>query len=366
MKKGLFILAALLLVCLALCFTACGPADNGQEEHTHTFNLQNTRNMYIKHVATCTSAAEYFYSCECGEAGIDTFKSGAPIPHTYDRQNTDGKYLKTVASCTSAAEYYYSCACGEASTDTFQSGEPSHTFDLQNAEDKYIKTAASCTSAAEYFYSCKCGLAGTDTFKSGEPLPHTYDQKNTDDKYLKTAASCTSAAKYYYSCACGEAGTTTFILYGTSLGHDIEWSADENYVYGNCRNQGCTEAYQEVSTLTFSANGDGTYALVDCGGGYWNSGFPYVIIPSTFKGCAVTTIESGALVGLYTMTIPESVTLIKSGAIRDPDPELQEIYYGGTIDDWNNITKESGWMPTSPFDLAPDFTIWCSDGNITP
>ena len=55
-------------------------------EHIHTFDKQNTASKYIKKSATCTQKAIYYYSCECGKRGTETFEYGEKLPHTYDRQ----------------------------------------------------------------------------------------------------------------------------------------------------------------------------------------------------------------------------------------------------------------------------------------
>ena len=63
MKKRFLkqIAVAMAVVCLSL------PACTEKDDHTHTFNLQNTKSDYLKSEATCLSPAFYYYSCECGK-----------------------------------------------------------------------------------------------------------------------------------------------------------------------------------------------------------------------------------------------------------------------------------------------------------
>ena len=125
--------------------------DNPTPEHTHNYNKKNTASKYLKSAATCTKAAVYYYSCECGEKGTKTFTSGNPKGHTFNKKNTASKYLKSAATCTEAAVYYYSCECGEHSTAVFTSGSPlGHDFD----EGTVIKEAT-LTDYGTRVYKCK-------------------------------------------------------------------------------------------------------------------------------------------------------------------------------------------------------------------
>ncbi len=95
---------------------------NSNETHTHAFTLELTADKYLVSPATCTAKAKYYYSCNCGEKGTDTFESGSMLPHTYDKQVATDKYLASPATATSAARYYYSCVCGAKGTATFEYG----------------------------------------------------------------------------------------------------------------------------------------------------------------------------------------------------------------------------------------------------
>lgn len=88
MKKFLIILALSLFFC---AFTACDTgsmsgilpsdgAESGEEEHTHVFDQEKTREKFLKSAATETDPAVYFYSCECGAKGEETFVFGTPLP----------------------------------------------------------------------------------------------------------------------------------------------------------------------------------------------------------------------------------------------------------------------------------------------
>ena len=43
------------------------------DKHIHSFVEEKTETAYLKTAASCTSSAVYYYSCECGEKGTQTF-----------------------------------------------------------------------------------------------------------------------------------------------------------------------------------------------------------------------------------------------------------------------------------------------------
>lgn len=104
------------ILCLMCCVSAMALMGgcNGDSAHTHSFTQQNTDAKYLQSPATCTSQAVYFYSCECGEKGNETFKYGNLAEHSFTEQIVDEKYRKTDTT------YYYSCKCGEKGTTTFE------------------------------------------------------------------------------------------------------------------------------------------------------------------------------------------------------------------------------------------------------
>ena len=86
------------------------------------------------------------------------------------------------------------------------------------------------------------------------------------------------------------------------------------------------------------------------------SGLTSVIIPNS-----VTSIGYGAFrdcSGLTSVIIPNSVTSIEGYAFRYCS-KLSEITFTGTMDQWKNINKSSGWD-----DNAGNYTIHCTDGDI--
>ena len=131
------------------------PSDDNPDTpqtHTHKYNKKNTDSKYLKSAATCTKAAVYYYSCECGEKGTSTFTSGNPKGHKYNKMNTASEYLKSSATCTEAAVYYYSCECGDYNPEhVFTSGNPlGHDFD-----EGTVTKEASLTEYGTKVYKCK-------------------------------------------------------------------------------------------------------------------------------------------------------------------------------------------------------------------
>lgn len=186
----------------AVC-DVCG-GEYGDFASSHVFDKQVTTDVYKATDATCEAKATYYYSCQCGEKGTETFEYGDYAAHVFDREVADPEYLVSVATCTSPAIYNKSCACGLEGTETFEYGNAlPHTFDNEVATDAYKATDATCTAKATYYYSCDCGAHGTATFAYGDMLAHVYDKEVAEDKYLASAATCEKKATYYKSCYCG-------------------------------------------------------------------------------------------------------------------------------------------------------------------
>ncbi len=88
--------------------------------HSHVYNLQVTTEKFIKSHASCGKKAVYYYSCECGDYGADTFEYGEVGQHVFDRQVAAEKYVVSEATATEKAVYYYSCVCGDTGSETFE------------------------------------------------------------------------------------------------------------------------------------------------------------------------------------------------------------------------------------------------------
>ena len=225
----------------------CGHPDVTSDYGPHTWDAGE-----ITVQPTHTSEGTKVYTCTvCGAQKSETLPASAE--HVFDQQNTDAKYLKAAATCTSPAEYYYSCICGQVGTETFLYGEAKgHTFsDQWNCDENNHWHPATCEHTdekgsfgphrwddgmitknaghnvdGEKVYTCvDCGYKKTEVIPG---QPHEYNQKVVDNKYLKSPATCTTPATYYYSCVCGAVGTETFTD-GEAKGHTFsdQWSYNE-------------------------------------------------------------------------------------------------------------------------------------------
>lgn len=76
-------------------------------QHTHVFDREVAQPQYLAQQATCTAPARYFLSCECGDAGTDTFAYGSARGH---------RAVKTEAKAPTATQdgniaYWYCPDC---------------------------------------------------------------------------------------------------------------------------------------------------------------------------------------------------------------------------------------------------------------
>lgn len=75
-KKVIAILLAACAMFGALGLAGCKKKSDG---HTHSFNKQVAEDEYLESAATISDKAHYYYSCECGEKGAETFEYGTPL-----------------------------------------------------------------------------------------------------------------------------------------------------------------------------------------------------------------------------------------------------------------------------------------------
>ena len=76
-------------------------SDSSTGPHSHNYNKQVIKDAYKASNADCEHCATYYYSCSCGDIGIETFEFGSPLGHDWHYE-----YLQT-----SEGEYYQSGTC---------------------------------------------------------------------------------------------------------------------------------------------------------------------------------------------------------------------------------------------------------------
>ena len=80
-KKLLSILICIFLTCfIAFVLTACS---KNEPPHTHVYEQKVVNDAFKDSDATCVDKATYYYSCTCGEKGLNTFKSGEALGHSF-------------------------------------------------------------------------------------------------------------------------------------------------------------------------------------------------------------------------------------------------------------------------------------------
>ena len=251
----------------------------------HEFNQMVAQDKYLAAAATCTTPAQYYYSCTCGLAGTDTFPYGNAKGHTFaDKwsynelqhwkaatcEHTNEKIqvadhiwnpgvITTQPTATTKGVKTYTCSvCGATKTEEVEPSTHQHTFSTAwQGNATYHWHPATCehtnvvsglgehqwnagvvnvwpthTTTGMKTYTCTvCSLTKTETLEQ----THTFDQMNPSSAFLKSQATCTSPAVYYKSCSCGAKGTETF-TYGNALGHTASgtWGKDANYHWTVC------------------------------------------------------------------------------------------------------------------------------------
>ncbi len=233
-----------LLSVLCICCAAIGLTGCKKDKHIHAFDKQVITDEYKATDATCTEAATYYYSCECGEKGAGTFEYGDSLGHSFTNYVSDNN-----ATCTEDGTMTAKCdRCDKKNTVRDIDSKLHHSYTEQIVSDEYLAAPATCTEKAKYYYSCSCGAKGTETFEHGE-----IDRENHDYKDVITAP--TKYTDGYTTHTCARCGNTfkDSVTYATgSIGLKFENLSDSN----DCAVTGigtCTDT--EVYIPAFSPSG---------------------------------------------------------------------------------------------------------------
>ena len=70
----------------------------------HDYSQQVIADEYLASAATCTEAATYYYSCECGEKGSGTFAYGEPLGHDYVLDKDESGHWEECSACHAQTE----------------------------------------------------------------------------------------------------------------------------------------------------------------------------------------------------------------------------------------------------------------------
>ena len=241
------------------------------DQTAHTFDQEVEDSKYLASAATCTENAQYYFSCECGAMGTETFKaadtaldhawadtlSNDETNHWYacTRDNCDGK--KDVAAHTDAngrweldgENHFHTCACGaifDTAAHNEKGNDSDETYhwtycDVCGTEGikipHNVDTVPWTQTEDGHYQSCGCGIKVNEG-------PHTLVE---EVKHLAQAATCDSYAQYYKFCSvCGYVSTETFEdVEGGMTAHTLshyEGTAEGHMAFCNA----CQNTYGEL------------------------------------------------------------------------------------------------------------------------
>ena len=250
--------------------------DQTQNSHTHVYNQKVVSDTYLKSQATCTQKAIYYYVCECGDVGSNTFESGDFGKHEYGafKNNGNGTHTKT---CINHSE---------------------HTI-----TEKCYGGQATCREKATCL-GCNA--------KYGELEEHTYSKEySTSDTHHWYDSTCgCNLKKDYAEHVIGEDNCceTCSIPMSSTIGVIYDTSSDGTYAEvvgyeGTSKKVKIADTYNGLPVKTIYDNAF-----------FHNTNITMVIIPDT-----VTSIGSFAFQScdsLTSITIPDSVTSISDYAFQ--------------------------------------------------
>lgn len=244
----------------------------------HNYNVLNQSEQYLKVKPSCLMNAVYYYACECGAKGTDSYVAyNTKIPHSYTAEVANDKTLVKAPTCNTPGLYIRICSyCKALDTDlnnTFPYGDV-NKYNHEALYNKYSSIDAETHSVLSVCAACS-------TTEGPVSAPHNWDPSITvrmckdcgysthqhvfeaipNENTFISAATCTQYAKYYMSCQCGVMSTNTF-TYGDLEPHEETFagSAAVHSICKVCNQMVSTEHEMNViETLSRTENRDALY-----------------------------------------------------------------------------------------------------------
>lgn len=234
----------------------------------HVFDMMVVSDDYIASEATCTAPGTYYYSCECGAVGTDTFTYGSPTGHSYRR------------GCWNNHFHWEECHCGDvinvAPHSWIYAGVIKQPTETETGLKRYV---------------CMCGAFADEIIPA---LGHTHKAEegwHTDD------------LNHWKECSCGEA-----LEIGIHAWNDgVEKDGKKVYTCQICG----AEDIHDIPVHSHSANGEYKHDDIshwnecDCGEKLNVSGHVWVTDRvengTIYSKCAICghTVETPENVGSY-------------------------------------------------------------------
>ena len=246
----------------AVYYYVCTCGAKGTQTYTHGDKLEHEYIQTISKYPSCTQKGTYLYTCNgCNNSYTEDI---AMYAHSYVKENTSNQYLQTNATCKYPAKYFYTCECGNIGTNTFEYGDvdknnhvytTSLDYEMFDNKEHYIKTI--CNGCNETINSTKGNHVFNEqnTCKLCNSHSHVFDQKNNN--YIKDASTCTTKTTYFYECVCGEPGTE-YYEFGTlnssnHTGTIVNVGTEEIHSKYNCCNIQSNEKHNYTETIVTAA-----------------------------------------------------------------------------------------------------------------
>ena len=253
------IITTLLAVCAA-CTLMVG-VTGCKDPHVHSYVKPVATEAYLATEATCTEKATYYFSCECGAKGVDTFEYGEALGHDFVTYVPDGN-----AKCEVDGTKTAQCSrnCGESDTVVDVGSALSHSFTNYESDGD-----ATCEVDGHETAYCDHGCGTTDNrVEVDSKLGHSFTNYQSDGD-----ATCEVDGHETAYCDHGCGTTDNRVEVDSKLGHSYT-----NYVYNDdaeCEVDG-TETAQcdngcgvphtrtkegtalEHSYINYESNGDAT------------------------------------------------------------------------------------------------------------
>ena len=333
MKNKLLLICAVLgSASAAVGLTACFGGETGGG-HTHVYNRDIAEENYLAAPASCTDRAQYYYSCECGEAGTDVFEYGDYGAHSYGAYTADNN-----ATCVDNGTETAVCSvCNGRDVRVI----PNTATGVHNFVNYIYNDDATCVKNGTKTGSCQ-HCDATDTVEAEDTATgrHTYGEWVADGN-----ATCIENGTETAKCQHCEA---------TDTREKADGRLFHKYENGECTV--CGSKRTEGLEYTYYSRGD--YYIVT---GIGSAKDPEIFIPDEYNNKPVKSVKGSAFAGckfVKSITVSDGITEVGNSAFSKCT-SLESLTLGrGFTDNGGYIVN--GCTKLKEIRYTGDLQGWCA------